>query len=212
MYDAVERSGPLAGFSHELLVAEGTGDVVLGPCEDQGKLLIRISRSDRSAHPALAEAFAAELPARHARMTKSGRLLAMAPGDWLWHGPDAEIPVVKDRVRMALASGSTALIDMSAGLVGLQVQGRRARELLQAGCPVDLSETVFQKGHVARSLFRRYAVTVSRCAADDEFILYVARSYARSLCASMIAQSAHWGVSWAGNCSTPKAASRSHGR
>lgn len=196
MPDPSEISGPLAGFPDAPLRDTGQSDLVLGPCCDQGKLLIKLSAGDVEARSALAAALEVEIPERHSRFLPMARVLAMAPQEWLWHGPDAELQDVKDRVAAALAPRQSALIDMSSGLVGVLVKGRRAAELLQAGCPVDLSETVFPKGHVARSLFGRYSVTVLRGAAETEFNVYVARSYARSLCASIIAQAAPWGVSW----------------
>ncbi|MBK0326201.1 hypothetical protein I5535_02720 [Rhodobacteraceae bacterium F11138] len=196
MPDPNEISGPLAGFPDAPLCDAGQGGLALGPCRDQGKLLIKLSAGDVDARSALAAALATEIPERHSRLLPTARVLAMAPREWLWHGPDAELQDVKDRVAAALAPRPSALIDMSSGLVGVLVKGRRAAELLQAGCPVDLSETVFLKGHVARSLFGRYSVTVLRGTDETEFTVYVVRSYARSLCASMIAQAAHWGVSW----------------
>ena len=203
MPDPVEISGPLEGFTDDRLCATGQGELVLGPCRDQGKLLIKLSAGDDDARSALSVALATEIPERHSRLLPTARVLAMAPQEWLWHGPDAELQDVKDRVAAALVPRPSALIDMSSGLVGVLVKGRRAVGLLQAGCPADLSETVFLKGHVARSLFGRYSVTVLCGEAQDEFTVYVARSYARSLCASMIAQAAHWGVSWLQDDGTP---------
>lgn len=185
MFEIKENQGPLDNVELRPLVKEVEGGVTIAPDQKQGKLLVKLRSGDENAHAALMPVFGKALPLHHAISTEVGTVMAMGPQEWMLFAPESDFRETEHRLRSALEGQSAAVVDMTAGLVALHVFGPLARGLLQAGCPVDLSNRAFQAGHVARTLYGRYSVTVMRCEGEDGFIVFVARSFARSFCASL---------------------------
>lgn len=96
------------------------------------------------------------------------RILWLAPRRWL---------VVSDHaVDLTSLQGKAAINDVAQGRTVLRLNGRRVRDLLRKGCPVDLDPTAFPSGHAAATLLGHLNVTLD-CVGDDTFDLYVTRSY-----------------------------------
>lgn len=96
-----------------------------------------------------------------------------AAGDVLWLGPD-EWLVVGGREGDFPAA---AAVDVSANRVCFELSGSTARDVLAAGCSVDLRPRSFGPGRCAQTLLARAEVIV-QCTAEDAFRIFVRPSFA----------------------------------
>jgi sarcosine oxidase subunit gamma len=85
-----------------------------------------------------------------------------------WLGPDtwllqADLPAVaglERSLRAALGAVHHAVVEVSHRFAGIGVDGPRAREVLAAGCLVDLHPRAFPPGAVARTLLGKATVVL----------------------------------------------------
>jgi sarcosine oxidase subunit gamma len=123
--------------------------------------------------------FGVALDATPGSVTTSGDVTALwlGPRSWLLVSgvPLADFAAARD----ALCAAGGALFDLSASRVGYAVRGRRAVDVLAAGCPLDLDADAFAPGRCAQSVFAR--VNALYCRAADGFVVMVPRSFARDV-------------------------------
>lgn len=137
---------------------------------------------------ALADALGAAAPAsaRLAAVSPSGNVIA-APA------PDAWLVILADRRGVDLAAdlgarlgpADAAISEQDDGLVALRLAGPKARDVLAKGSRIDLHPDAFPPGTVAQSPMHRIGALLHR-AGEDVYDVYVARSYARSLCDALV--------------------------
>jgi len=128
---------------------------------------------------AAGDAFGLTLPLEPCRAAEGDARAA------LWLGPDEQLllvqqsdwPAVLDALRRRLAGMPHALVDISQRQLALSVNGPRAAELLNSGCPLDLHPQAFPVGMCTRTLFAKAPVVLWRTAANT-FHLEVWRSFA----------------------------------
>lgn len=95
----------------------------------------------------------------------------------LWQAPDRWL-VVSDRpLDVAGVAGLAAVNDIGAGRMVLRLSGRNTRQLLMAGCPLDLHPQAFKAGRCAATRLGPLNVVLD-AVGPDIFDLYVTRSYA----------------------------------
>lgn len=110
--------------------------------------------------------------------------LHLGPDEWWLIVPEAEGPDVAAALEAALAPHPHSLVDVSHRQVGYVLEGEGAADLLNAGCPLDLSETAFPPGMATRSLFHRVGLMIWRMA-PTVFRLEIDRSLAPYFVASL---------------------------
>ena len=105
----------------------------------------------------------------------------------LWLGPDerliianAEVstttPNLEPLLRSALASLPHSLVDVSHRQLGLQLSAAFAEDLLNCGCPQDLSLVAFPLDMCSRTLFNKTEIVLWR-RGPEEFQIEVWRSF-----------------------------------
>ena len=138
-----------------------------------------ILQGNRPARDAAARALGLALPEAACRATAEGERAA------LWLGPDEQLLMapagdtgrLQQELDSALQGLAHSLVDVSQRQVGLAVNGRRARDLLASGCPLDLHPESFPVDMCVRTLFAKAEVVLWRRGAE-EYHLEVARSFA----------------------------------
>jgi sarcosine oxidase subunit gamma len=103
-----------------------------------------------------------------------------APFHALCVGPTEWLIVQPERYAPRVAADGLAIVDLSDGIVSLDVRGTAVREVLSAGCGLDLHPQRFPPGRCARTRLGHIAVVVE-CLDEHCFELHVARSQARYL-------------------------------
>ncbi len=102
----------------------------------------------------------------------------------LWLGPDEQLLLapagqagrLEEDLRSALQGLAHSLVEVSQRQSAIAVTGPRARDLLAAGCPLDLDPEAFPVGMSARTVFAKAEVVLWLRRAG-EYHLEVARSF-----------------------------------
>ena len=124
-------------------------------------------------------AFGCVLPRRACWAHERGERAALwlGPDEWLLLAPEAETAALFAAVEAALGSEPHSLVDVSHRQVGFAVAGRRAADLLNSGCPLDLDPSAFGVGACTRTVLAKCDVVLWR-REPDAFRLEVNRSFA----------------------------------
>ena len=119
------------------------------------------------------------LPLAANRVAVAGplRVLWLGPDEWLI-ATQGDAPDLLPRLERAVAGRRAALSDLSSSRVVIEIGGAGARDLLAAGCGLDLHPRVFGPGHCAQTLFARIPVILDQIDAAPLYRVLVRRSYA----------------------------------
>jgi len=104
-------------------------------------------------------------------------LARLGPDEWLVGGPEADADLLQGRFHEALAGLPHSLVDVSHRNVGIDVSGRQAAAVLNAGCPLDLSESAFPPGSATRTLLGKSEIVLIRASAAPLYRVECWRSF-----------------------------------
>ncbi len=123
------------------------------------------------------------LPLTPNRVAGMGRLrtLWLGPDEWLVTSPRGFAPDLVGRLRRAVAMRHATVVNLSASRAIVEIEGPRARTLLQKGCGIDLHPREFGPGHCAQTVFAKLPVIIDQLSAAPVYRLFVRRSAARWL-------------------------------
>ena len=152
-----------------------------------------------AARPRFAETvrrlFDVTLPATPNTTAKSDALtvLWLGPTSWLLvangASPLTHFPISRD----ALNAAGGALFDLGASRVAWTISGAHAATVLAKGCPLDFHPRVFAEGTCAQSVLGHVNALFYRPGAAPEFVVMVARSFARDVWRTLCASAAQYG-------------------
>ena len=119
------------------------------------------------------------LPLNANRVAAAGgvRALWLGPDEWLITA-EGGAPDLLPRLDRAVAGRRAMVTDLSSSRVVVAIGGTQARDLLAAGCGLDLHSRVFGPGQCAQTLFARVSVILDQLDDAPHYRLLVRRSYA----------------------------------
>ena len=169
------ESSPLKGCAVEsepILLVERTG---LGTLSLRG--------SGPAFMAATGDSLGVPLPAEPNTTSACGRALALwlGPDEWLVRLPVTDVGPRLAALRRNLAGRRASVVDVSDRDCIIRISGDAARDILAAGCPLDLHPRVFRPGACARSHCCRIPILVDRVDEGSTFDLQTPRSYAGDL-------------------------------
>lgn len=179
-----KQQSPLTGLHVDfgLPLQHGTRDRV--SLTEQPLVSLANVRVDPS-NPAILEAVYAclglELPLEPNTVSRNGELTALwlAPDEWLLRARDVGVDGLASRVEHALKGHWFAVTDQSSGYSVVQLHGPGVRDVLNAGCPLDLHPRVLPFGRCAQTHFFKTSVLLHPLdEAGDGWELIVRRSFA----------------------------------
>ena len=109
------------------------------------------------------------------------RALWLCPDEWLVVGPAGQQEALEQALRNGFNGEFGSVVDVSANRTVLEIRGRKARELLAHGVPIDLDARSFGPGRCAQTLMAKAQVTVERRNEEQAFHLHVRSSFASYL-------------------------------
>ncbi|WP_048647550.1 sarcosine oxidase subunit gamma [Nitratireductor soli] len=151
MVDAAARISPLDG---RLFQDEG---ILVEPAVPAVRLALRAPSAARAA---LSKALGIDLSQRPKASAVHGARAA------LWLGPDEWLVIDEEGGDLMAACGTVtafhSAVDVSHRNTALLVSGRRAADVLSAGCPQDLSRGAFPVGAASRTVFGKVEIVLWR--------------------------------------------------
>jgi sarcosine oxidase, subunit gamma len=170
------RTSPLAALAWAERGVAGPAPVTLAALPLRGKLIVR---GDEKARARASAALGCELPgALRGASGGSVEALWLGPDEWLVLVGADEADRIASALREALSALDHAVVDVSDRFAGISVEGSRARDVLNAGVPLDLHPRAFPPGIVARTVLAKAPVVLRRPAERELFELHLNGSLA----------------------------------
>ena len=119
------------------------------------------------------------------------RALWMGPGRWLIVATDTTYGALADKITSRLPDA--AVNDVSSSRTVLRLSGPKVRDVLAAGCPIDLHPTKWTPGACATTIFGHFTVTLD-CIDTESFDIYIARGFAMSFYEWLMEAAKEFGV------------------
>jgi sarcosine oxidase subunit gamma len=168
---------PTPASPTEGLPAIAGAGVTVVEAAHRGKLLLRL---DTAARERAGAVLGLAVPAESLSSAAAGdtACLWLGPDEWLLLLPPGRLDEIADRLERDLDGTHRAVVGVSHRLVSFRLGGPGVRDLLAAGCPLDLHARAFPPGAVARSLLGKVGITLHRLAAGDVWELHLDRSLA----------------------------------
>jgi sarcosine oxidase subunit gamma len=144
---------------HPTVTSGASSEIAIWPLPGQARFSLRMTEA---AAIDMAAGFKFDIPIN--TRFGSGELssIRLGPNEWLLIGPDGDAEILADRIEAALSGRFYALIDISHRNVGIQVSGRRAAEVLNSGCPLDLADAAFPVGMATRTLLGKAEIVLMK--------------------------------------------------
>jgi sarcosine oxidase, subunit gamma len=103
----------------------------------------------------------------------------LGPNEWLLLGPEHDEEALARQIEAALAGRLHALVDIGHGTAAVEVSGRHAPDVLNAGCPLDLANDAFPTGSATRTLLGKAEIVLMRLDDAPTYRVECGRSFAR---------------------------------
>ena len=178
--ETLDRTGPLHGWTARLAALPDTVQIV--PQHFVAMINLRVDPAGAAAAD-VGRHLGVDLPTTACTWvdTDTVRVIWLGPDEWLVTSPFQTPQELETGLRAAV-DGRGAVVDVSAQRTTLWLTGRHARDVLAAGCAVDLHPRVFPPGSATQTLLG--LATVVLLALDDtgtSYHILVRASYAHYL-------------------------------
>lgn len=172
----VLRRSPLghARHAHPVEVAQAFR---LAPAPIQARYTLRIREADQARIPAVV-GFHLDIPINTFAVEGERVSSRLGPDEWLLHWPESEFGTLAVSMVQALGHITHALIDISQRHSALRLEGCRASDILNAGCPLDLATKMFPTGTATRTLLGKAEIILWRRADTPTYVIECGRSFA----------------------------------
>lgn len=102
----------------------------------------------------------------------------VGPNEWLLLGADGDAEAIPGDIKAALAGRFHALVDIGHRNAAIEVSGAHAAEVLNSGCPLDLSDAAFPAGSATRTLMGKAEIVLMRLGDAPVYQVECWRSFA----------------------------------
>ncbi|QRM35897.1 sarcosine oxidase subunit gamma [Microvirga sp. VF16] len=140
---------------------ETTTQVAIRPLPAQARFSLRLNEADLEGAKTAA-GFTLDLPINSRSGSAERSSIRLGPNEWLLIGPYGDAGAIADQVGAALSGRFYTLVDVSHRNVGIIVSGRRAADVLNSGCPLDLVEAAFPTGMATRTLMGKAEIVLMK--------------------------------------------------
>ncbi|PVE21956.1 sarcosine oxidase subunit gamma [Microvirga sp. KLBC 81] len=138
-----------------------TAQVLIRPLPTQARFSLRLNEADLEGAETAA-GFTLDIPINTRLGLAERSSIRLGPNEWLLTGPYRDAEVIAGQIDAALGGRFYTLVDVSHRNVGFIVSGRRAADVLNSGCPLDLAEAAFPAGMATRTLMGKAEIVLMR--------------------------------------------------
>lgn len=110
-------------------------------------------------------------------------MIWLGPDEWLLLGTTDDGDGLEEELQTALKDVPCGITDVTGNRVIYRLAGPQARDLIAAGCSIDLHPRAFGAGQCAQTLIARTGVILLQRDDDPTYDILVRRSFARYLAA-----------------------------
>jgi sarcosine oxidase subunit gamma len=134
---------------------------LIEPAQALFRWSVRTRANDRAA---LAAILGIQLPAEPLRSLSSEAIssLWLGPDEWLVLSRPEDAAAFRERHSRASDGPPASIVDISQRNVGITLRGSRIPWILNAGCPLDLSNAAFPPGACTRTLYGKAEIVLWR--------------------------------------------------
>lgn len=144
-----------------VLRPEDTAQVAIRALPIQARYSLRVNEAEL-AGAGTAAGFSLDIPINTRSGSAERASIRLGPNEWLLVGPYGEAQAMMEQIDAALSGRFYTLVDVSHRNVGIMVSGRRAADVLNSGCPLDLAEAAFPTGMATRTLMGKAEIVLMR--------------------------------------------------
>jgi sarcosine oxidase subunit gamma len=101
----------------------------------------------------------------------------LGPDEWLLIAPASEGPDLERKVAGALGEVFCSVVDISHRNLAISVEGSRSRDVINSGCPLDLSDVAFPEGNATRTILGKAEIVLLRPAGQRAYRVECWRSF-----------------------------------
>lgn len=171
------RIGPLDSIATSIDVAV-TEAVSIRSVFADARLSLRVGEADVKAVGGAA-GFNLDIPI-NSQASASARCAArLGPNEWLLIDGERSAEAVVPEIEGVLSGCFYSLVDIGHRNAGLEISGRHAADVLNSGCPLDLSNVAFPVGAATRTLFGKAEIILIRLAGRPHYRIECWRSFAQ---------------------------------
>jgi sarcosine oxidase, subunit gamma len=138
-----------------------TAQVEIRPLPAQARFSLRLNEAELEGVETAA-GFTLNIPMNTRSRSDERSSIRLGPNEWLLIGPYGDAKVIVAQIDAALGGRFYTLVDISHRNVGLTVSGRRAADVLNSGCPLDLAEAAFPTGMATRTLMGKAEIVLMK--------------------------------------------------
>jgi sarcosine oxidase, subunit gamma len=142
-------------------LADAAGPAIIRPLPGAARFSLRLREED-AADTAEAAGFRVDqrlnsFAARGERLS-----LRLGPNEWLLIGPEADGEAIAAEIAATLGERFHSLVDIGHRNVAIEVRGAHAADVINAGCPLDLSGASFPTGAATRTILGKAEIVLLR--------------------------------------------------
>jgi sarcosine oxidase subunit gamma len=140
---------------------EAAGAVAIRPLKPAARFSFRMPE-EAARQAGTVAGFALDRPMLTSAAAGERLSLRLGPNEWLFVGPEADAEAIAGEIEAALTGRFFSLTDVGHRNVGIAVSGPKAVAVLNAGCPLDLSDAAFPVGAASRTLLGKAEIVLVR--------------------------------------------------
>lgn len=168
------RATALAAIPHTLVGAKVWIDIE----EPRARFSLRVRVSASAAALASPASMLLPMPINSCMATGSRIVARLGPDEWLLSCREASAEQISADFTQALKATTFSMTDVGHRNVSFLVHGEHAREVINGGCPLDLSDARFPPGSATRTVFGKAEIVLMRPGPAPAYQVECWRSFA----------------------------------
>ena len=187
MVEAAQRATAIDSSSAS--VSSAISIVPVAPC---GRFSLRVD-PEAVVGVKIGQSLRLDLPINSCLADGERTCARLGPDEWLLLTSETETDRMAQDLQTALSGYVFSLVDISHRNIAFSITGHRARDTINSGCPLDLSDRVFPAGTATRTLLGQAEIVLIRRTGEPTYRIECWRSFAHYVHGILKAGAAEFG-------------------